>query len=438
MKMALRRMGIVLVLGTMAGALCASADTHYVSLTGSNLWPFASWESAAKKIQDAVDTSVSGDTVLIADGHYMLSNTVLLDGKNITLESMNGVGLVTIDGQYPALTNRCLLIQNVTNFVLRGISIIKGCTASSAVAGGGASISGMGRVEHCIFSDNQRTALVAGSGGYNLYISDCTFASNYIAAQFDYCVIDRCSFYGNVNTNNVSVPAILKGTHGTLLRNCLIYNNTGTGAAGWIDMENCTIANNHNTKSGAAGVSWETHFSAVNCIILGNTRGIANDEINYDDGVLMSFCCTRPQVPDAYGISNFTLDPSFVNASGGDFRLQSGSPCINTGNYLSWMSGGTDLLGNPRLFNGIVDRGAYESPSDSSPVNPVAVNIGLGVEIIWNSQAGIRYWIQASDNLTDTNNWHTIDQRIGNGGEMNAIYSAKNQPYKCFRVTASP
>jgi len=63
--------------------------------------------------------------------------------------------------------------------------------------------------------------------------------------------------------------------------------------------------------------------------------------------------------------------------------------------------------------------------------------LGLGVEIIWNSQAGIRYWIQASDNLTDTNNWHTIDQRIGNGGEMNAIYSAKNQPYKCFRVTAS-
>ena len=44
-----------------------------------------------------------------------------------------------------------------------------------------------------------------------------------------------------------------------------------------------------------------------------------------------------------------------------DFRLQKMSPCRDTGtNEMSWMTGATDLSGNPRIANNVVDIGCYE------------------------------------------------------------------------------
>lgn len=65
------------------------ADTHYVSLTGSNLFPYTSWATAALKIQDAVNASDSGDAVLVDTGRYQLDTTltlkphILLRGKGM-------------------------------------------------------------------------------------------------------------------------------------------------------------------------------------------------------------------------------------------------------------------------------------------------------------------------------------------------------------------
>ncbi len=82
---------------------------------------------------------------------------------------------------------------------------------------------------------------------------------------------------------------------------------------------------------------------------------------------------------------NFDDAPLFVNAAGGDFRLQSAygrldedgrlvrdsatSPCIDTGTNQLWMADAVDLSGLPRIQQGRpgpkphrVDIGAYESP----------------------------------------------------------------------------
>jgi hypothetical protein len=69
---------------------------------------------------------------------------------------------------------------------------------------------------------------------------------------------------------------------------------------------------------------------------------------------------------DAYG--NISLDPKFVDAANGDFRLQADSPCIDTGtNTISdYEFPLADLDGNYRIWDGngdsnaIVDMGAYE------------------------------------------------------------------------------
>ena len=62
------------------------------------------------------------------------------------------------------------------------------------------------------------------------------------------------------------------------------------------------------------------------------------------------------------GNNIFSEDPLFVNEIGMDFRLTDNSPCIDTGtpDTTGLNLPENDLLGNPRIYNGIIDMGAYE------------------------------------------------------------------------------
>ena len=70
-------------------------------------------------------------------------------------------------------------------------------------------------------------------------------------------------------------------------------------------------------------------------------------------------------MPSWRGVGNITNEPLFVDLAGGDFRLQSNSPCINAGGYSDTLVT-TDFAGNPRVVGGTVDMGAYEYQTPSS------------------------------------------------------------------------
>jgi hypothetical protein len=65
---------------------------------------------------------------------------------------------------------------------------------------------------------------------------------------------------------------------------------------------------------------------------------------------------------------NISADPIFVNPSAGDFHLQAASPAMNAGTNSAPNLPVTDKDGRPRIIDGVVDMGAFEFPTASTPI----------------------------------------------------------------------
>lgn len=75
------------------------------------------------------------------------------------------------------------------------------------------------------------------------------------------------------------------------------------------------------------------------------------------DLVSVYYSCSLYLEDDLYG--RIQVEPRFIDATNGNYRLASDSPCINQGvDPLPHTD--TDLDGLPRIVNGTVDMGAYE------------------------------------------------------------------------------
>jgi hypothetical protein len=142
------------------------------------------------------------------------------------------------------------------------------------------------------------------------------------------------------------------GTLNGSLYSCVLTRNRAAngGGSNGSALANCTVAGNLATNDGGGLVEGRS----FNTIIYYNTSlGTAP---NYSgDYAYFSYSCS----PDPGGTSSITNEPLFMDPAGGDFCLQSSSPCINAGYNYIWV-GATDMDGNPRIAGGTVDIGAYE------------------------------------------------------------------------------
>lgn len=224
---------------------------------------------------------------------------------------------------------------------------------------------------------------------------------------------------------------------GGTLRNCLVYANHADGFAGGVIVwdtdpaqdtsliQNCSITDN-TAGDGVGGILFVDGGEAVNSIVYDNTAPSDAEYGIVNDGA-MTHCCTTPDDPAFTAI--VTNDPAFVGA--GDYRLQSNSPCVNTGMNEDWMIGAGDLDGNARILNAVVDMGAYESAywgmyadvdgdgftdwvevdvTGTDPTNAASflgmmeggmLEAGGGIVVRWQSVAGKLYHVDRATNLVE-------------------------------------
>jgi hypothetical protein len=170
----------------------------------------------------------------------------------------------------------------------------------------------------------------------------------------------NCVVRGNTAMSVGGVHCYYNG----VVQNCLIVSNTAQTAGGLRcdsggTVQNCTIVGNYASSYGG-GVRCYNGGQLVNTIIWSNAAPLNANYTNTGSGWSFSFCDTEPLAP---GDGNLTNSPGFIDAVGQEWRLATGSPCIDKGTNQSWMTGATDLDGNPRIVGTNADIGGYEYPS---------------------------------------------------------------------------
>lgn len=387
---------------------------HYVSLTSTNpISPFTNWLTAATNIQDAVAAAQSGDFVVANDGAYTNGGPVVYGTEtnrvaltnSITLLSVNGPAVTTIVG---GAQTRCVYVG--ANAVLSGFTLTNGSAATNGdlileQSGGGAWCeSPSAIVSNCIIAGNtahsdygggafggtlinclltNNLASYGGGAASNILIN-CTLTKNLAAqhangsagvgggASFSTlmgCMVsNNVAYQGGGANGGVIVNSLVSsnkatyggGAYSDVLNNCLLKNNHANFMGGGADgcaLVNCSVVSNTATQYGG-GIAGG---SATNCIIYYNSASFLPPNSYFP--VNITYCCTTPDPGSGFG--NITNDPAFVNLAGGDFHLQTNSPCINSGNN-AYVSNSTDFDGHARIAGGTVDMGAYEFQSPSS------------------------------------------------------------------------
>jgi hypothetical protein len=294
------------------------------------------------KIQDAINSSVDGDTIIVAPGTYF--ENVNFRGKNILLtsnylfdEDVSFINTTVIDGsnpQYPDTASVVLFLNEENNS-----AILQGFT----ITGGKGSI----------LFDPEKNYFVRTGGGINIYRSSPTIRHNIISfneanntggihwggggisAQNSGAIVSNNIIYNNDAPDGGGV--LLGENPGAIFRNNVIAYNTNSttslGGGGVLirgtqgRFINNTIAFNHSNIGGGILLHrYPTTFNVENCIIYGNTTGSTNKQI----AGLNNIKITNSNIEGGWaGDGNIDENPLFIENTA--LILQDGSPCIDKG-----------------------------------------------------------------------------------------------------------
>lgn len=333
------RLRLVMPLLLLALPATVSARTWYIEPGGSG---------DAPTIQAGIDSSVAGDTVLVACGVYFEHDIVMKSG--ICLRSETGhADCATIDAQGQSRVMYCAGIDSATR--IEGLTITGGVARGDPPDNHGGGLYGMRSspgLSNCIFEGNA----AGGTGGAMNWhdhsspvVTNCVFLGNSShhagAAYFQWLssptFID-CGFSGNSADWG---GAITLSVGSCTFTNCTFSDNAATWGGGilcdnaTVVLTNCTFFGNRAHYIFGAGIncSW-SQVTVRNTIIAFSTA--SRPVACHDSEVRFSYCDVYGNaggdwvgcIADQYGIyGNFSECPSFCHADADNFYLCDESPC---------------------------------------------------------------------------------------------------------------
>jgi len=308
-------------------------------------------------IQDAINSAVNGDNVLVAPGTY--NENINFSGKAIAVASEQGPKITIING----ISGSVVTFDSGegASSRLKGFTVQNG----SASFGGGIGIwSSSPTIENNIITDNGGDG---GSGAIwinaaspiikNNLIQNNTAAGSGFLITAGIAMVNESSplIENNIIINNLRGAGIVvmpSGLGAPQIVNNVISNNIGGGIKTAFSGDvTVTIKNNIITNNpGGAGIY--TDFGTIPVVSFCN---VWNNEAGNYGGIL----------PDLTGTDgNISINPLFVDMANDDFHLMPSSPAIDAGTNEG--APPQDFDGNPRPEDGdgdglaIVDMGAFE------------------------------------------------------------------------------
>ncbi len=321
--------------------LIATAMLLFMGSASGTIWHVHP-DSAITTIQAGIDSSTSGDTVLVYPETYV--ENINFNGENVVLGSLF---LTTRDTTYISSTvidggssGSVVALENGED----STGVITGFTIQNGYAEYGGGIycdSSSLSLSNVILTGN--TAEYGGGGISCYYSSDPSLTNVTINANI-------ANYGGGISCRHNSDPSLI----------------------------NVTISGNTVYYGGGIHCYYNSNPTLVNCILWNDTpqeicfsgSGSANTvTISYSDiqgdsaGIV-----TNDNGTIFWLEGNIDADPSFVGSGGHPFALQQASPCIDAGTPDTAGLGlpPWDILGCCRIWDGdgngsaVVDMGAYE------------------------------------------------------------------------------
>jgi len=231
---------------------------------------------------------------------------------------------------------------------------------------------------HTVISGNQivSNTAVLGGGGVGFWQSEVAIAHNTVSWNHARGApgLDLSHCTGTVHANTIAHNEVgdwgsggmsIGGGSSLTVSNNVVVSNVGTvtwsdgdGISVWGDTTQAYLVNNTIAFNSAEGVQTADTSTVLirNNVIVGNGGGIhdlygqaaiANDHNDVWSNGWANY------VNVVTGTGDISSDPLFVDPSQGDFHLQAGSPCIDTGTGTDAPS--EDFEGDPRPLDGDLD-----------------------------------------------------------------------------------
>lgn len=373
--------------------------------------------------------SISGPETTVIDGGRAVrclnlgNSACTISGFTITngISATGGGGGVLCSGAIPVLTNctiigcqvqtdgggmyggtatDCTIDGNYANGHGAGMAygMARDCLITNNISFGSGGGMAFSAAVNCNIGSNLTASGGNGGGLYQSTASNCMIRGNAAATgdggglyegTADHCIIIGNSTYngrGGGMAHGIATHCMIRGNgvlyaenlggfgggislatesggglYDVTASNCAIVQNQARRGGGMYDgtAHNCTVSGNTGTYE-AGGLYYTDAYNSIiwnNTVTAGNGQ---NPDAYYGH---LEYTCAPEVNPGEYG--NITGPPSFQDAANLNYRLRWDSPARDAGSN-AYAVGSTDLDGNPRIHDGVVNMGAYEDADTDS------------------------------------------------------------------------